>query len=292
MKRLAALALGCIAAVGCSRDTYAPAFTGRAGVKKTYSFGVHPLHNPQRLYEVYGPIAEHASRRLADAALRVEASRSYEDFELKLFARRFDFALPNPYQTLEALKHGYRVFGKMGDDAEFRGIIVVRRDGGVERIADLEGKVVSFPAPTAVAATMQPLLFLAEHGLDVNRGIRRLYAGSQESSIMSVYMRRSAAGATWPIPWRAFVTRSPELAKELVVRWETSSLVNNGLVVRDDVPRDVAEEVARALFGLHESEEGRRLLAAVPISRFEPATAATYAPVAEFLVRYRRTVQP
>ena len=249
-------------------------------------FGVHPLHNPQRLYETYGPVVEFINRHLGGVKIELEASRSYEEFDKRLYGRHFHFALPNPLQTINSFEHGYRVFGKEGEDDTFRGIIIVRKDSGISRVSDLKGKKVSFPAPTALAATMMPLYYLHTHGLDVNRDIRRVFTGSQESSIMQVYLGTSAAGATWPPPWKAFVERNPRYAEELVVKWETPPLVNNGLVVRDNVPREVADKVAALLFALHTHDEGRRLLAAIPLSRFEPATSETYRPVYDFMKKY------
>ncbi|MFI5180382.1 MAG: phosphate/phosphite/phosphonate ABC transporter substrate-binding protein [Thermoanaerobaculia bacterium] len=273
-------------------ERYTPEFT-REGAPAAVPllFGVHPLHNPQHLFEVYGPVVDHLNRNLHQVRIQLEASRSYEEFEKKLYARHFHFALPNPVQSLESLGHGYRIFGKMGDDGEFRGILIVRKDAGIETVDDLRGKIVSFPAPTALAATMMPLWFLHSKGLDVNRGIERLFSGSQESSIMNVYLGRSAAAATWPVPWKTFAEGNPAIAKELVVRWETPSLVNNGLVVRDDVPRKVADELGALLFSLHKHEEGRMLLSAIPLSRFEPATEATYQPVRDFLKTYREVIR-
>jgi phosphonate transport system substrate-binding protein len=280
---------------GCSRGgerSYAPAYTAQSSpAAAPYRFGVHPLHNPQRLAEVYGPVVARVNRGLAGPRLELEASLSYDDFERKLAARELAFALPNPLQALNALKSGYRIFGKMGDDAAFRGIILVRKDGGIRTVADLKGKVVSFPAPTALAATMMPLHFLHTHGLDANRDVVRLFAGSQESSIMSVYLRSSVAGATWPPPWLAFQKRNPSEAAELEVRWETAPLVNNGLVARDDVPEALVARVAELLFAMHTDDEGRRLLAELPLSRFEPASEASYAPVKAFLEAYAREIR-
>ncbi len=275
-----------------NRNGYAPEYSKEHPLEQqTFIFGVHPLHNPQRLYEVYGPIVDYINRRLQNVVIRLEASRSYDDFDKKLYSRHFHFALPNPYQTVNSLKHGYRVFGKMGDDNKFRGIVLVRKDSGIEKVADLRGKTVSFPAPTALAATMMPLYFFHTHGLDVNRDIEQLFAGSQESSIMNVYLRKSAAGATWPPPWEAFQKREPKIAGQLVVKWETSSLVNNGLVVRDDVPKEIADKVASLLFSLHNHDEGRRMLASLPLSRFEPATEETYRPVSVFMKQYYSVIR-
>lgn len=292
--RVALLGLLLAAAPACSEPSpsYRPEYSSeRPSAKAAYRFGVHPLHNPQRLAEVYGPIVAHLNRELGDVRLELEASRSYEEYDRKLDARHFAFALPNPYQTLRAIGRGYRVFGKMGDDAQFRGIILVRRDSGLRDVADLKGKPVSFPAPTALAATMMPLYFLHTHGLDANRDITRVFAGSQESSIMNAYLRRTAASATWPPPWEAFKRRSPEVASELEVRWETESLVNNGLVARDDVPADVVARVAGVLFDLHTRPDGAALLAALPLRRFEAAKAETYLPVRRFLERYEGAIR-
>jgi len=294
--RLLVLAALALAACGPEpRPGYAPEYVARpapqAREPAVYRFAVHPLHNPQRLAAVYGPIVAYLNRHLGGPTLRLEASRSYEAFEAELYGRGYQLALPNPVQALRSLGSGYRIFGKMGGDEQFRGIILVRRDSGLQRVEQLKGMVVAFPAPTALAATMLPLWYLHTHGLDANRELRRLYTGSQESSIMSVYLGQAAAAATWPVPWETFSRRRPEVAAALEVRWETGALMNNALVARDDVPPELVARVGALLFALHETPEGARLLAEVPIPRFEPATAETYAPVRAFLDTYQRSIR-
>ncbi|MDD5348680.1 MAG: phosphate/phosphite/phosphonate ABC transporter substrate-binding protein [Chthoniobacteraceae bacterium] len=294
--------LGCLVAglavlllFACCKDAkksrYSPEYAAGANSKvPVYLFGVDAGFNPQRLTEAYGPLIDYLNGKLVDAKLQLEASRSYESFTEKLYDRHFQFALANPYQTINSFKHGYRVFGKRGEDDKFRGIILVRKDSGIQTVADLKGKTISFPSPLSMAATMMPLYYLHTHGLDVNRDIKRLYVGSHESAIMNVYLGRSAAAAVWPPPWLAFVERNPQIAAELVVKWETPSLINNALLVRDDVPQEVVDQVAALLFSLHTHAEGRALLAALPLERFERATDATYRPVYEFMEKYNAAV--
>ena len=283
-----------LAACGKSDEpAYQPLFSGKAQDQaKEYVVGIHPLHNPQRLMEVYGPIVEYININLPGTHFRLEASHDYAEFDEKLDAGHFDFAMPNPYQTVRSLKHGYRVFGKMGDDDDFRGIILVRRDSGIKTVADLKGRAVSYPAPTALAATMMPQYYLHTHGLDVNRDIENRYVGSQESSILNVLRGHVAAGATWPVPWKAFSAEHPDMASQLEVKWQTEPLQNNGWVVRRDVPPAVAEKFQALLFGLNASEQGKRMLARLPISRFEPATDQTYQPVRDFLEVFSKQVRP
>ena len=284
--------LGALAISACEAEQsdYRPAFaSGGERAEREYTFAVHPLHNPQLLDRMYQPLVEHVNARLSGARLRFVASRDYEAYGRRLGAGEFDFALPNPLQTVEAGPKGYRVFGKMADDDRFRGIILVRKDSGVAAVEDLKGKTISYPAPTALAGTMLPQLFLQKQGLRVADETTTRYVGSQESSIMSVYLKTSAAGATWPVPWDVYVREHPAEAAMLEVRWRTEPLVNNSLMVHRSVPADVAAQVAEILLSLHESEEGRLLLQQIGLSRFEPADETTYRPVADFLKAFEQT---
>lgn len=272
---------------------YAPAFGPAPGNKaKVYLFGVHPLHNPRRLFETYGPLLKYFNHAIPSASFRLEASRDYAEYDKKLRERHFDLGLPNPYQTLKALERGYRVFAKMGDDHNFRGIILVRKDSGIQEVSDLRGKAVSYPAPTALAATMLPQLYLQTHGLDINRDIENRYVGSQESSILNVFQGKTAAGATWPPPWQALSHERPELAEALEVKWQTESLPNNSLIARDDVPEAVVSALKTVLLQLQDHPQGQALLARLPLSRFEVADNDTYQPVRDFVLRFSQLVRP
>jgi len=286
-----------LALVACGQNEESkpagPQFSaGGPQVGKEYVFAIHPLHNPVRLFEIYGPIIDYLNRNIPDARFRLEASRNYEEFDKKLYGRELDFALPNPYQTLNSLKHGYYVIAKMGDDYKFTGILLVRRDSGIKEVTDLKGKKVSYPARTALAATMMPQYFLHTHGVDINRDIENLYVGSQESSIMNVYLGNVAAGATWPLPWEAFQKEHPDMARDLELKWETEPLINNGVVAKDDVPPALAQRVAQLLDTLHTTAEGRAILARMPLSRFELADDNRYRVIEDFLRTFNKEVRP
>lgn len=253
-----------------------------------YLFAVHPLHNPRRLFEVYQPLVELINETAArDFRVKLETSRDYAAFEAKLASGKFQFAIPNPYQTLESEAHGYRIVAKMGNDERFRGIFIVRRDSLLRSVTDLAGAPISFPAPTALAAAMMPRMFLHQHGL-ASRGIDARYVGSQESAIMNVLLGKTVAAGTWPPPWEALLRRRPELARQLEVRWETPPLVNNGFVVRKDVPAAHVSLIERVVLSLHESARGRAILAAMEIDRFESADTRTFEPVRRFITDYER----
>jgi phosphonate transport system substrate-binding protein len=291
---LLVLSLG--TALACSREPRpaGPRFSEEApgGTVPVYVLAVHPLHNPAKLVAAYQPLVDLLNASLRDARVVLEASRDYPAFEAKYEARKPELLLPNPWQTLQAMHHGYRVVAMAGDPEDFRGIFVVRKDGPVRRPGDLRGRAVSYPAPTALAACVMPQWFLHRHGLDVNRDIDNRYVGSQESSILNTYLRTTAAAATWPPPWRAFQREHPKEAAELEVIWETEPLVNNAVMVRDDLPAELVSRLRALLLGLPETPEGRAVLAGIETARFRPAADADYEIVRRYVARFELEVRP
>ena len=103
---------------------------------------------------------------------------------------------------------------------------------------------------------------------------------------MNVFLGKTVAAGTWPPPWRLFVQRRPDLASELTIRWQTQPLVNNGLVVRSDVPDSDLKTVTGVILGLHKNTAGKNILVKMGLSRFENANSATFDVVRRFLNRY------
>lgn len=274
-------------------QTPGPKYSSQPPVKKNsvYRFAVHALHNPARMMAAYQPLIDYLNENLTGGRILLEASRDYADFEEKYQAGKPEFILPNPWQTIQAINTGYAVIAEAGDPKDFKGIFIVRKDGGITSPADLKGRAVSYPSPTALAACIMPQYFLHDKGIDVNKDIENRYVGSQESSIMNVYLKKTAAGATWPPPWRAFQVTNPGEAAELKIIWETESFINNSVMARKDVPPAIRERVRKRLLTLHETERGRRVLSGMETARFLPAADADYGVVRDYIERFEKEVR-
>jgi phosphonate transport system substrate-binding protein len=259
---------------------------------RVYRFAIHPLYNPQKLSESYQPLIDYLNRQIQGVRIELEASRDYQVYEQKLRAREAAFLLPNPWQTLQAMQVGYHVIAMAGNAEDFRGIFIVRKNSGIKVPADLKGKVVSYPSYTALAAAIMPQYYLYAHGIDINHDIENSYVGSQDSSIMNVYLGKSAAGATWPPPWRLFQKDHPAEAAQLELIWETPPLLNNSVMVRDDVPVTVREQVRKALLELEQTPEGKAILSGMETDRFHLADDASYDIVRKYVSRFERDVRP
>lgn len=256
-----------------------------------YVFAVHPLHNPQLLQQKFEPLMRYLGEKIPDAAFDLDASNNYADYEEKLRQRQPHFSLPNPYHAVLARDWGYHVLAKMGNDDVFRGIFIVRKDSPVKVPADLRGKVVAYPAPTALAAAMMPQLYLQKQGIDVETELNNQYVGTHNSSIMNAYLGQSAASATWPVAWEGFRKANPKEAEELKVIWQTPQLIQNAVIVREDVPPALRDRVRELLTHLQDSEEGRAILASIDTSRFDASDDQQFEVVRRFLDEFNRLVK-
>lgn len=293
VKFIGAITLLSIMLSGCGRDEQASQIQVADAPlvqKNIYILGVHPLHNPTKLISVYAPLADYLSARIDNAEIRVEASKDYASYDAKIEQEKFDFSLPNPFQTLNSLNHNYEVINQVGSEKLFKGLILVRRDSGISQVSQLRGKRIAYPAPTALAATMMPQYFLQSQGLNLKK-TKTNYVGSQESSIMNVYLKHSDASATWPIPWLDLQKNQPAVAKELRVAWETDTLPNNSFMYhRIRVPEFVAKQVQMLLADLHKNDEGRQILKDMNIERIYQADNSTYKPVEAFMQKFKQKV--
>ncbi len=291
LKLLSILLLGLLLS-GCdnreSAKRYKP--TGVEFNKKVYRVGIHPYLNSKKMYTSYRPLLDYLESKLENVEFLLETSKDYPTYDQKLYAGTFDFSLPNPYQTYNALQYGYEVIAKMKPDSVFRGILVARKDRGLKNVTQLRGEAVSFPAPTALAATMMPLLYLHEKGLDINRDIDKKFVGSQYSSILNAYSGDTLVGASWPPPWEAWCKENPQKAAQMEIVWQTQPLVNNGFVVRKDVDRAFAYKVARLLIELDSHAKGKKMLEDAGFAGFEEANNSRYDAVKIFLERYNSII--
>jgi phosphonate transport system substrate-binding protein len=257
-----------------------------------YRLAIHPLHNPQKLFEAYQPLVDYLNSELQYIKIELEASRDYQTFEKKFRARQPELLLPNPWQTVQAMDSGYHVIGMAGDADDFKGIFIVRKDNDIIEPLQLEGKRVSYPAPTALAAAIMPQYFLYTHGIDINQHTENVYVGSQESSIMNVYLSNVTVGATWPPSWRSFKKDNPEQAKQLKVVWQTPSLINNSVMIRDDVPDKISKQIQSLLINLGDSEHGQVILTGMETARITSANDEDYDVVRTYIKNFEDKVRP
>ena len=278
--------------LGCEQKSTQPLYRPTSTVveSQVYIVGVHPYVNTQKMFSSYRPILDYLEANIPHTTFKLETSEDYAQYNQKLYAKVFDFSLPNPYQTINSFEYGYSVIAKMKPDTTFKGILVAKKSSHLREIKQLKNQKISFPAPTALAAAMMPLYFLKSQGLDINKDIEKLYVGSQFSSIMNAYTGDTIAGATWPTSYADWCAQNPGKADDMEIVWETDILVNNGFIVHERVPLGLSQQVAVLLSTLDSREKEAQLLKDAGFDGFELASNQTYDKVIDFLQKYDKEI--
>lgn len=264
--------------LSCShKRTYQPTFGTQGKPKKEILCGLPAVSYNETVQPLVGYINGH----LDSAKLRIVGCISVEDYEDKLRAGAFDITVINGPQLVLAEEYGYRVIGRMAD--EYRSVIFVNKDSAIYRLDDLKGHTFSFTGKNILAGAVMPMIYLHDHGLDVKTAIRRRYNPSFESTLMDVCLGKSSAGAVWGVAYKNFERSKPELASHLEVKWITPPLPSSALMIRRDMPGELAERLTNLFFHLQDDPAGRAALAYSGVSKFEAADSSNYVLTKQFI---------
>jgi len=238
----------------------------------TYTVGVVPQFTAQRIYKIWRPILDELER-CTQLKFKLKGSPSIPEFEHQLLAGKFDFAYMNPYHFLLAnRKQGYlpllRDHGKM-----LSGILVVRKDSPFKTIKDLNGKILAFPAPNALGAS---LLLRAELHNFYHVSIKPRYVRSHDSVYLNVVMGQVAAGGGVQ---KTFDRQPENIRNKLRIFHRTTEVFPHPIAAHPRVPEAVRQQVEEAFLKMGQTESGKKHLAQIPIKQLGAATLDDYHPV-------------
>lgn len=173
-------------------------------------------------------------------------------------AEKLDFVYVNPYLIVRGVKPG-AYLPLVRDNKPHRGIMVVRKDGPVKKIADLQGKTVAFPTPNAMGAALMPRSELERlYGVKVVP----VYVKSHSSVYLHVAQGLVAGGRVL----KTLQEQDAAVRSLLSVIHTTEVMPNLPVAANRRVSADVREKVRRAFLALAATDEGRAMLSKVPMT--------------------------
>lgn len=243
--------------------------TSQATAKESYSFGIVPQYEARTLFGIWLPIIERLEAKTGYKFNLVGAS-TIPVFEKEFADGQFDFAYMNPYHFLVARqKQGYLPL--IRDDAKkLFGILVVRKDGGIDNIQQLSGQDIAFPSPNALGAS---LLMRAELTNISGISFQPLYAETHPSVYMNVLTGKTLAGGG---VMRTFNELGQASKEQLRIIYKTQGITPHPIVAHPRVNPKVRQQVMQALLDLNNDPEGKALLKKVPIDHAVAAAANDY----------------
>ena len=254
----------------------------QAETTKVYTVGVVPQFEARRLYAIWKPLLDQLEK---DTGLKFkfQGSPSIPAFEKKLLAGKFDFAYMNPYHLVWSQEtEGYdplvRDYSK-----KLHGILVVRKDDPITDIKQLDGKVLAFPAPNALGAS---LMMRAELHNKYAINIIPRYVKTHDSVYLNVLYKMATAGGGIQ---KTMNRQKPEIADKLRVLYRTHKVAPHPFGAHARVDNNVVKLVQQALLNMANTKTGVELLAKVPIKQIGTASMNDYIPLSRMHLKNFRS---
>lgn len=234
-----------------------------------YSFAVVPQFEQRKLYAAWRPIIDELHRRTG-LQFDLVTTLTIQDFHAAFARGTFDFVYVNPYHVVE-LHDAQAYIPLVADKVPLHGIIVVRKDGPMKTPADLDGKILAFPSPNALGAS---LLIRADLERIHHVRVTPLYVKTHSSVYLHVAKGLVAAGGGVE---KTLQEQDEALRAQLRVIYTTRSCPSHPIVAHPRVPPEVREKVRGALLAMGETEPSKALLRRVPAEQLIAVTYDDYA---------------
>jgi phosphonate transport system substrate-binding protein len=251
----------------------------------SFRFGLPPSLGSDLAREHADQLAGFISRSLGKR-VEVGVAASYDALAKDLLAGRADAVWAPPFVCARVEAMGVRVLarGVRRGRSSYRAALVGRAGEGLN-LASLEGRRVAWVDRDSVAGYLLPVAYLKAQGREPGRLFAsQHFAGSYRAAleavragtadVASVFCPPESTGSSYAESVEMVLPGQKEQFEPIAY---TEEAPNDGVPVGMAVAPEVALMLERALLGLHESEEGQRLLADIfAAERFEPAPRMGY----------------
>ncbi|MBX3021494.1 MAG: phosphate/phosphite/phosphonate ABC transporter substrate-binding protein [Bdellovibrionales bacterium] len=199
---------------------------------------------------------------------------------------RADVASLNPYgYVLAHEKYGAEArlvtvrFGETKYEAQF----LAKVGGKINKLEDLNGKKVAFVDPSSVSGYLLPMKYLKDKGIKPKETV---FAMRHDSVISMIYQGQVDAGATFYSPpaegeiqdaRRLVKAQYPDVEKKVKIVTLTSSIPNDPIVFRKDMPEDMKVKIVDTLIKFAATPEGLDALKKLSsVTALQPITDKDY----------------
>lgn len=238
-------------------------FTSIIHAQPSLTFAVVPQQSSSTLAKLWSPMIEQLSLK---TGLRITFTTAPDipTFEKRLAQGKYDIAYMNPYHYIIANKlPGYRAIAK-ARDKEIKGILVIAKNSPINKISDLKGKSLAFPAPNAFAATILNQAELKKNNIN----FLTQYVSSHDSVYRAVAKGIFSAGGG---VLRTFNNIDPNISDQLRILSTTKGYTPHAIAVHPRISKQVAKQIQQALIELEQDEQGLAILKNIKIKGFEKA---------------------
>ena len=180
-------------------------------------------------------------------------------------------------------------------DRDLRSIVLVRTGGGIETVADLKGRVVAVGASDSPQATLIPLNYLADQGLedfqvevcDVLAGKHGDHVGGEREAVRALFHGAADAACILDANHLVFAREGTIPAGAARILAQTPAYDHCNFTIFDDAPAEPVARFLELLFGMSYGDaEVRPLLDLEGLKQWVPGRVSGYQQLAAAVDRF------
>lgn len=226
-------------------------------------FGYTPVFPEAEMRAEFEPVNEYLSEAIG-RSVTLFIAKSYGDLRAEMEAGRVDLGSFSPFAYVDAAR-GAKITliaqSILDNSAFYRGVIIVRRDRGIAKLADLEGRRFAFVDAKSASGYVYPRAMLIEKGLDPAKFFREAVFGGNHGKVVAMVLRGEVDGGATYDGALPYAKGQGERVEDLAVIAETDPIPHDAITVRADLDPALAAKVQAALVAFAASEKGKAIIA-------------------------------
>src|SRR6516162_8695318 len=248
-------------------------------------FGVEPYDTTARLVPIYEKIGKLISDKVGCKVevfvatgynAEIEAMRNSK-LELAEFGP-LGYVLAHQVAKAEAVA----AFGATdGKPTTYWASIVTYPSSGIKSVADIRGHSFAFSDPASTSGHLFPAYGLRKAGLDPEKDIKSIYAGSHTASFEAIYNHKVDAGELNSEQLESATQRGHYKDGDMIFLWKSDPIPTDPISIRGDLPEAFKKKLTEILqnIDLSSIDEADRKVMGMHGTRFVPQTDSAYDPV-------------
>ncbi|WP_242822534.1 phosphate/phosphite/phosphonate ABC transporter substrate-binding protein [Thermaerobacter marianensis] len=225
--------------------------------------GFVPSQNATTLQETAKPLGDMLSQELG-IPVEVFVSTNFIGLVEAMANEQVHIGFLNPFAYVIAKDRGDPVevmfkSVRHGSDS-YRAQIFVHADSGISDLQQLKGKKFAFVDPASTSGYLFAAHVLKRNGIDPEKDIQPIMAGSHDGAVLSVYNRQTDAGASYEDARTLVQKDYPDVLDKVKVIAYSDPIPNDTISVVSWLSDDLKKRIHDAFVKIAETEEGKQVL--------------------------------
>jgi phosphonate transport system substrate-binding protein len=217
-------------------------------------FGVEPYESSQRLLPVYTDLAKMIGDKLG-CTVQLYVATSYNAEIEAMRNNKLEFGQFGPlgYVLAHQVAHAQAVAtfaGEQGKPATYYASIVTWPGSGVKTLADVKGRSFAYADPASTSGHLFPAFGLSKNGIDPDKDVKGLYAGSHTASFEALRNHKVDVGELNSEEIESAKLHNEYDPSAYVTLWKSQPIPLDPLAVRGDLPADFKARLTSVLSSL------------------------------------------